>query len=99
MSRHTPAPWTATLWGNEEFSGWQFTAGGSLLPLDDATGDPEEAEANATLIAFAPEMLQALETVQEMLSTVCGYYPGDEDKIRKARQVVDSVIDKVAGNA
>lgn len=63
MNKHTPAPWTATLWGNEEFAGWQFSAGGSLLPLDDATGDPEEAEANATLIAFAPEMLQELERI------------------------------------
>jgi hypothetical protein len=62
-TKHTPGPWEANQWYDEEtgVSGWSFSAGGYLLPLSALeTDDPEEAEANARLIAAAPELLKAL---------------------------------------
>lgn len=81
--KHTPGPWTAKPWGNEEFSGWQFSAGGSLLPLDDVTGNPEEAEANARLIAQAPELKKQRDSLLDALRKVLD--AGDREAMARMR--------------
>lgn len=63
MSNHTPGPWNAEEWINKDldYSGWSFSAGGCKLPLCTMeTNDPDECDANAHLIASAPELLDAL---------------------------------------
>lgn len=68
MSKHTPGPWKAEQYESEGFCGWQFSACGSLLPLNDATAtDFDEAEANARLIAAAPRMLAALRKARDCI--------------------------------
>lgn len=61
MSKHTPGPWHAeTLAGRE---GWRVTStkgSVALLPDGETTGPRYEQDANAALIAAAPEMLEAL---------------------------------------
>jgi len=71
MSAYTPGPWTATYWYNKEAEtgGWQFSAAGHLLPLHDMeTDNPEEADANARLIAAAPDLLGALDCIVRYLA-------------------------------
>lgn len=63
--KHTPGPWVADWWFHEPTGqgGWSFSAGGFRLPLCDMEMDPakeDEPEANARLIAAAPELLEAL---------------------------------------
>ena len=49
----TPGPWAADAWNDHEADvhGFSISAGGCLLPLSNGTGELDEAEANASLIA------------------------------------------------
>ncbi|MGL5117545.1 MAG: hypothetical protein ACRC7C_19710 [Beijerinckiaceae bacterium] len=63
MNKHTPGPWTAVRWNDNESDtyGWSFSAGGYSLPLDEVeTDNPDECDANARLIASAPDLLKWL---------------------------------------
>lgn len=67
-AKHTPGPWLASWWYHEETGqgGWEFSAGGYRLPLCDMEMDPakeDEPEANACLIAAAPDLLEALQKI------------------------------------
>ena len=68
MSKHTPGPWVAVRWSDDEVEayGWSFSAGGHLLPLSDLeTDNPDECDANARLIASAPDLLAVLQELEE----------------------------------
>lgn len=68
MSKFTPGPWTAVQWNDNESDtyGWSFAAGGYSLPLCEVeTDDPDECDANARLIASAPDLLEALQSALE----------------------------------
>lgn len=86
---HTPGPWTVNPFCAQVESA-SLTAEGGLLPVarllwptDDRT--EAETEANARLIAAAPEMLEALEAVAALLPTkVCNRH-GITAAIAKAR--------------
>lgn len=65
MSKHTPGPWVAD--DNEGFSMWKIysrmspSGSGVQGPcVAEVIGDSAEADANALLIAAAPELLEAL---------------------------------------
>ena len=60
---HTPGPWIAAPWTDKEaeIEGFSISSGGHLVPTSNLCGDYEEAKANATLIAAAPDMLEALQ--------------------------------------
>lgn len=66
---YTPGPWVASEWfdrdheGECQAQGWHFgTPDGFRLPLcSNTAADLSEAEANARLIAAAPDLLAALE--------------------------------------
>lgn len=100
MSKHTPGPWVTD----------NSVLRGSINRLDEPRrhialtsdwenekGDREQNEANARLIAAAPELLEALESAIE-----CGMVPSSTAKdggaTRHARQVVvaDMIRDAVA---
>ena len=59
MTQHTPGPWSVYHSDTPEFSGHVIHCGGparlALVPLDSVS-----AEANASLIAAAPDLLAAL---------------------------------------
>ena len=68
MSGHTPGPWTklgAYMYGRD--GQWPITE------VQYGKRDPVEDDANANLIAAAPDLLEALEAVQAFLDcTICG---------------------------
>ncbi len=70
-AKFTPGPWSRSQWretdgeGELMARGWQILAGGHLLPLCEQTGGAEEAEANAALIAAAPDLYAALTKINE----------------------------------
>ena len=70
MTDHTPGPWAYEYDNSDEGYGWWFdlTGGPNSQPLisgpyNNPTTTVEEAEANARLIAAAPELLKALTTI------------------------------------
>ena len=78
--RLSKAPWTTT-------HGWIYDADGKLVGI--CWGEtPEEAEDNAQLISSAPEMLEALDSMVDMVEEgLYTYDVIDEAKavIKKAR--------------
>lgn len=64
MSKHTPGPWTAD--DNDSYSVWSVY-GYNNQRLANVFGDSAEADANARLIAAAPELLEACQTFAEWL--------------------------------
>lgn len=63
MSKHTPGPWIAC--DNNGYSIWRVTspeyrAESASRTIAEVVGDSAETEANARLIAAAPEMYEAL---------------------------------------
>jgi hypothetical protein len=79
--KHTPGPWKHG--GPTILSGGAWNLVVAILPTtidprptaDAAAHTIEEREANARLIAAAPDMLQALEHAQSMLETASRYFP------------------------
>ena len=66
-AKHTPGPWEFVEWsGHRSISaddsacGFCITVNGYRLPLCDLEGDLDECEANARLMAAAPDLLEAL---------------------------------------
>lgn len=92
-AKHTPGPWAYD--GHSRIDALQFRKPtGMKLKNDDGTeheyidglvalpyscGEPETREANALLIAAAPDMFQALESIKEMART--GRHEEDFDAI------------------
>lgn len=69
MSKHTPGPWRVILWSVAETSGCEAVAEILACPPGDEEGTlvagvyvagPDEGEANASLIAAAPDLLAAV---------------------------------------
>lgn len=67
MSKHTPGPWFVN--GHEHYTKYvEARIGGGLLQEVAACGPTEkqeQQEANARLIAAAPELLEALQHIEE----------------------------------
>lgn len=58
MSKHTPGPWEADIWGGKWY----------VVDLNDiAVASCGDSNANANLIAAAPDLLEALESVSKEL--------------------------------
>jgi hypothetical protein len=103
MSKHTPGPWSVS----PPWMGFSVINGSDdKMVFAIAAGSPEEkrpddeCEANARLIAAAPEMLEALKVLlDEYLSLVnsgdCGFWDAEKDGfVINAR----AVITKAEGN-
>jgi hypothetical protein len=77
MSKHTPGPWEARKWYDDvaDVVGWSIAADNHLVPTNDfETDDPEEAKANARLIAAAPDLFDLAEAFREVCARVIGQY-------------------------
>lgn len=82
-SKPTPGPWKATrvtVWGPSSASVATVRCGAHMWLDDSATVSKEEADANARLIAAAPDLMEALKEVTELYSrTVAGWV--DTEKV------------------
>jgi len=90
---HTPGPWAVRQWHDNISDTTGFTVvgpDGAMLPESEMSGDIEEAEANATLKAAAPELLEALRALELLFaplardSTQKGWIYTARDVIAKA---------------
>ena len=91
--KHTPGPWRAIIRKNgggitNAFVDMQ-SGGHIAIPLN----NPETAEANARLIAAAPELLEALQTWIAACDT------GTHTDINQAREQARAAIAKATGEA
>lgn len=65
MNNHTPGPWKLTGWTATDFYGWTVECDQRFQ----LHAESAESEANAYLIAAAPDLLEALEAA---LDAECG---------------------------
>lgn len=81
MSAHTPGPWSV-LTGTAEIIGSDGTMIGSAFIGDDkGEFDVDRVMANARLIAAAPELLDALESIRQYgIDTLSGRADGPDDR-------------------
>lgn len=106
MSGHTPGPWTLGA-GRRHFANLSvfapigettFRWRVALACRDDGEGMPQaEAEANARLIAAAPDLLDAVHRCLNLLEIVAG--PDEAAFIEKATAKVRAAIAKAEGSA
>lgn len=83
MAEHTPGPWKIAPWPKARGYVISVCKGLPQKPVAQAHGqqDPAEREANARLIAAAPDLLAALEHVTELLvDTWSDAMDGDPEK-------------------
>jgi hypothetical protein len=91
-TQHTPGPWRAEGWNNLVVNSY---TGDTIIiqPGGSEYAKLEELQANARLIAAAPELLEALKGMMEWARRVKGSNPGPEvfeasNAIAKATQEV-----------
>lgn len=98
---HSPSPWVAELSPDKDGA---FVRGPQKRTIADV-GPPEhkfpdEAEANARLIAAAPELLAACEMAQDSCSFemgACG--PADSKRAQRAYKLIRAAIAKARGTS
>ncbi len=98
MSKHTPGPWVAKgaeVWGTNAMR-FNLTTGGtpmiaSVCKHEDADR-PFPYEANARLIAAAPDLLEALKRISAIELQGFG---GDWEEIEEAQDIANAEIAKV----
>lgn len=104
-TKHTPGPWAASMWTDDVAGavGWSIGAGDPsyLVPTNTFEGDEEEAEANARLMATAPELLTAL--LEERRLRLLGQEPDVHweslrDERRACYSATDAAIAKATGS-
>ena len=83
MSAHTPSPWTFVQSGTGDFPIWNVRIGTRGLITLPATAGMETMDADARLIAAAPELLEALQDLCDTLGE-CGMTEKARAAIAKA---------------
>jgi hypothetical protein len=80
MSKHTKGPWSISPTSNPETEFGIASNDGTIIARLDSWFDKDEpeADANARLIASAPDLLEALEALLRLYATECdGLYSGE----------------------
>ena len=103
MSKHTPGPWYRIPGGDEWSRGSIGTKepkpetmdGDNWWTVASCNGLREEAEANANLIAAAPELLEALLRLRAAFVVVAG---ANSPFSKAALELPDAAIIKAGGN-
>ncbi len=88
--KHTQGQWTAF-----DHDGFAVTNGDTVICIAGET-DLDENEANANLIASAPELLQALMDMQRMVGFLGWTPPSAEDDKDESKKIVCNAIDVIA---
>ncbi len=101
--KHTPGPWQRA---NRESISTAYLYGPNskrfIATVYNSPCDPDEQEANAHLIAAAPEMLEALETLEMKLDCLSGDIfrtKADKDFVIGLRMITKEAINKAQGKA
>lgn len=81
MSTHTPAPWTIEEYGDDETPNLVIHRGETenricFMAMPGSHGDPAMIEADARLIAAAPNLLNTLNSIVQILEV--GGFVGDD---------------------
>ena len=88
MSKHTPGPWQVGMafdnYGETEIAIEHMTPAGNLV-VAVALGGLQGQDANASLIAAAPDLLDALKAIVKSLAE-----QDDEGLIEHAQQMIDA---------
>jgi len=105
MSKHTPGPWTAHELGYEDgtWIHWSIEAHGpiaygSIAHGGDNTNGSENSEANARLIAAAPDLLDACQKMSDLLG-IGKDYGRDLAKEHEAWLACKRAIEKAEGES
>jgi hypothetical protein len=93
MSKHTEGPWRkGTLQGFENriypIDAYNTVRGGPICEVFDKPFDDGSLEANARLIAAAPEMLAMLKKCRRTLIDIDGFDDDNEGLIREIEDVI-----------
>jgi hypothetical protein len=100
MSDFTPGPWRAVQdaahEGNKRIYARPYEAVAKVYALEPKRDDAK-AEANARLIAAAPELYEALERVSQALLCIAPNRSGDAESKSAALKIADAVLAKARG--
>jgi hypothetical protein len=100
-TKHTPGPWAVGLYSWDNVKGAHgILAEGCLIPICHSImgGDLEESDANARLIAAAPDLLEALRKAEAWVSQYHGMV-GHNAASRQMSSVIFAAIAKATGGA
>lgn len=107
MGKHTPGPWLVTdgtfvyalnVYGTNSF--WANIYGGSQGGYKSPATPSEEIEANVSLIAAAPDLLDACETYHNLLrSQIRDGRPIDAEAHYRAQRKMEDAIAKARGQS
>lgn len=106
MSAHTPGPWRSTFRGMDKGSSWasripyaiERELGNAVQPIADLCDQPQ-AEANARLIAAAPDLLAALQALDDYVcNNLTGEYPTGVDVDSAEFKAARAAIAKATGS-
>jgi len=108
MAQHTPAPWKAN-WNKHYFQIDSEKDGliGDACASQFIEGNTDEGKANALLMAAAPELLEALEEIEERIDEKMGewsavafdYLPESMETLYEIRQSARVAIAKAKGES
>lgn len=94
MSAHTPSPWTFVQSGTGDFPIWNVRIGTRGLITLPATAGMETMDADARLIAAAPDLLEALKLMRARFLDTDGTHSMWE---QEATDAADAAIAKAEG--
>jgi hypothetical protein len=82
-TKHTLGPWALDLSGKGPVVGYDCEDGGPLLPIAPIVSGKDDGmiEANAKLIAAAPELLEALVLAEKIIQKLAGWSGNDLEEL------------------
>ena len=90
-TKHTPGPWQAVNSGRHEWSHWINGPDGqsSVVGVTRLARDPTRSDANARLIAAAPDLLEALSSCVKWIESAASTLGEDAIVARLAQTAID----------
>jgi|SanBayMetagenome_1026888.scaffolds.fasta_scaffold35960_1 hypothetical protein len=93
MSKHTPGPWTFVQGGSGDFPTWNVRIGNRGLITLPATASMETMDADARLIAAAPDLVAQRDALLEALRVIAGLITNEPAR-QKALDAIKAVEDR-----
>ena len=92
-TKHTPGPWTFVQGGSGDWPTWNVRIGRGMITLPPGE-DMRVMDANARLIAAAPDLLEALKKIAKIEDKMVG---SDWEEIEEARAIARAAVAKAEG--